>query len=59
MTRWFEHEDELKPGEKGAEPILGKKFSPFWFFGMLVLFGLIVMFLYISLQFVFSAAHAH
>ena len=59
MSRWFEHEDELKPGEKDSEPILGKRFSPFWFFGMGFLLLFILMVGYMAVQFIVSAAATH
>ena len=59
MSRWFKHEDEILPGEKEAEPILGPRFSPFWFFGMAVAVLFVLMLGYIAIHFVVSAAHAH
>ena len=50
---WFEHEEPLADGEESL-PILGPKGSPFWVFGMLVLFGLCAMLLYVSCTFIFS-----
>jgi hypothetical protein len=50
---WFPHEDPLDDGEE-SKPILGPKYSPFWLFGMAVGIGLLIMFLYVSCQFVFS-----
>jgi hypothetical protein len=50
---WFPHEDGLEEGEK-SEPILGPRYSPFWYFGTLVGIGFAVMVLYMSCNFIFS-----
>jgi hypothetical protein len=51
---WFPHEDPLDHDEE-SQPILGPRYSPFWFFGVLVGFGFAAMLLYVSCSFVFSA----
>jgi hypothetical protein len=50
---WFPHEDPLKEGEE-SQPLFGRRFSPFWFLGMLILIVGFVMMLWMSCSFVFS-----
>jgi hypothetical protein len=50
---WFPHEEPLEEGEE-SQPILGKRYSPFWLFGMAVGFGLLAMALYMSCSFIFT-----
>ena len=50
---WFPHEDGLEEGEE-SKPLLGPKYSPFWYFGMLVLLAFAAMALYMSCAFVFG-----
>lgn len=57
--KWFAHEEEVGPGEEEAEPMLGRRFSPFWFFGMIALVAFLGMGLYIAFKFVGSAAALH
>jgi hypothetical protein len=50
---WFPHEEPLEEGEE-SQPILGKRYSPFWLFGMAVGFGFLAMVLYMSCSFIFT-----
>jgi hypothetical protein len=50
---WFPHEDPLDDGEE-SQPLLGRRYSPFWLFGMAVGVGLLLMCLYVSCSFIFS-----
>ena len=50
---WFKHEDGIEEGEK-IEPILGPRYSPFWFFGVFISACFLLMVLWMSCSFVFS-----
>lgn len=50
---WFPHEDGLAEGEE-SKPLFGPRFGWFWWVGMAVTWGFVLMALYISVRFIFS-----
>jgi hypothetical protein len=50
---WFPHEDGLEEGEK-SEPLFGPRFGAFWWLGMAIVWGFLILFLYMSCTMIFS-----
>lgn len=50
---WFPHEDNLEEGEE-SQPLFGRRYSAFWWLGMTILWGFLILFMYMSCNIIFS-----